>query len=208
MVRRAWMAVALAAVVVAMGCTTSTISAMVCDNGVNGGIGPITEVVDADLTVPSEAECNFGPTGLVNGDVQVEGNVNGNIKVNGGEVTVHGRVDGNIEASTEDMITVTGTVLGNIENEGNGDVLIVEPGSIVAGNIVMAGDGNVTLKLFSKVAGNVKLQGHGNVIVGSSSTVQGNIEKEGDGNVTIQAGGTVAGNVKCGGSGCNLSPAP
>ena len=180
--RRAWMVVALAVVVVAMGCTTGTASAMVCDNGDNGGIGPITGLVDADLTVPSEAECNFGPTGLVNGGIQVEGVVNGNIKVNGGQVTVHGSVDGNIEASTEEMITVTGTVHGNIENEGNGDV-IVEAGG--------------------RIAGNIKLQGHGDVTVKSGSTVAGNIEKEGDGNVTIESGSTVAGNVKCSGSGSN-----
>jgi len=71
--RRACGAVALAVAVVAMGCTTDTASAMVCDNGDNGGIGPITGRVDADQTVPSEAECNFGPTSSLNGDIEVEG---------------------------------------------------------------------------------------------------------------------------------------
>ena len=182
--RRACVAMALAVVVVAIGCTLDTASAMVCDNGDNGGIGPITGHVDANLTVHSNAECTFGPTGSLAGDIEVEGRVNGNIIVNGGEVYVRGSVNGNIEASSNHDITLDGgTIEGNIMMEAEGDVTI-KSGSVVMGNIEMEGDGDVTVK--------------------SDSVVTGNIEKYGTGGVTLAVNSTVKGNVKCSGSGTNL----
>ena len=174
MARRACVAMALAVVVVAIACTTGTASAMVCDNGNNGGIGPITGRVNADLTVPSEDECTFGPTGSLNGAIEVEGKVNGNIKVNGGGVYVRGSVNGNIEASSNHDITVDGgTIEGNIKMEGDGDV-IVKSGSTIRGNIENEGSGRVSLDVDSTVKGNVKCGGsRSNLIEG---TVEGNIE--------------------------------
>ena len=180
-------ALAVAVVVLALGCaantasnTVDTASATVCDNGANGGIGPIAAHVNADVTVPSGRQCKIVAGGVVNGDIEVQGILSGNIKVHGGEVNVHGRVDGNIDAATEGTITALGTVHGNIENEGGGDV-ILEPGGTVAGN--------------------VKLQGNGDVILRSGATVRGNIEIEGGGHVIVEPNSSVRGNVKCGSGG-------
>ena len=188
---KAGVAIALAVVIVAMGCTTDTASrssagrsssnVKVCANDTNGGrIGTITGRVNADVMVPSGSQCNFAPDSVVNGDIEVQGIVSGNIKVNSGKVNVRGRVDGNIEAVTENTITVAGTVHGNIENEGGGDV-VLQPGS--------------------RVAGNIKLQGNGDVSLRARATVDGNIEIEGGGYVTIERNSTVRGNVKCGSAG-------
>ena len=174
LVKRTSVAVALAVLVLALGCSADTVSAMVCDNGDNGGIGPITGPVDAALMVPSEADCTFGPTGSVNGDIEVEGRVNGNIKVNGGEVHVRGSINGNIEASSDHDVTVDGgTIEGNIKMEGDGDVT-VKSGSTVRGNIEKEGTGGVTLDVNSTVRGNVKCGGSGSNRI--QGTVEGNIE--------------------------------
>ena len=167
-------AVALGVIIVAMGCATDTGSATVCDNGDNGGIGPITGPVDDALTVPSEAECTFGPSGSLNGDIEVEGRVNGNIQVNGGTVYVRGSINGNIEASSDHDVTVDGgNIEGNIKMEGDGDVT-VKSGSTVRGNIEKEGTGGVTLDVSSIVAGNVNCGGSGSNRI--EGTVEGNIE--------------------------------
>ncbi len=173
--KRTSVAVALTLLVLALGCSADTVSAMVCNNGDNGGVGPITGPMDAALIVPSEAECTCGPSGSVNGDLEVEGRVNGNIKGSGGAVSnVRGKINGNIEASSNHDVTVDGgTVEGNIKMEGNGDVT-VKSGSTVKGNIEKEGNGDVYIESGSTVAGNVKCGGSGsNRIVGS---VEGNIE--------------------------------
>ena len=172
--KRTSVAVALTLLVLALGCSADTARAMVCNNGDNGGVGPITGPVDAALIVPSEAECTFGPTGSVNGDIEVEGRVNGNIQVSVGAVYVRGNINGNIEASSNHDVTVDGgTVEGNIKMKGNGDVT-VKSGSTVKGNIEKEGNGDVYIESGSTVAGNVKCGGSGsNRIVGR---VEGNIE--------------------------------
>ena len=170
--RRACGVAVLAIVVMAIACTSDARS-IECDNGDKGGIGPITNHVNADVIVPSGAQCDFGVAALVNGDIEVEGSVNGNIKVDGGEVYVRGAVNGNIEASSGSHITVDGgTVEGNIKMEGDGDVT-VKPGSTVAGNIEKEGTGDVTIESGSIVEGNVKCGGSGSNRI--DGTVEGNI---------------------------------
>ncbi len=174
MIRRTGVALALAVLVVALECTADTVSAMVCDNGENDGVGPITGIVNANLTVPSEAECTFGPAGALNGDIEVEGRVNGNIKVDGGAVYVRGSINGHIEASSDHDVTVDGgTIEGNIKIEGDG-VVTVKSGSTIMGNIEKDGTGGVTLDLDSTVEGNVNCGGSGSNRI--EGTVEGNIE--------------------------------
>ena len=174
LVRRTWGIVGLVVLVAALGCTADTVSAKVCDNGDSGGIGPITGQVDTALIVPSEADCTFGPSASLNGDIEVEGRVNGNIQVNDGAVLVRGSINGNIEASSDHDVTVDGgTIEGNIKMEGDGDVT-VKSGSTIEGNIEKEGAGGVTLDVSSTVMGNVNCGGSGsNQIEG---TVEGNIE--------------------------------
>ena len=171
--RRACGVAALTIVVVAIACTSDARS-MECDNGDNGGIGPITNHVNADVIVLSGAQCDFGLEGSVSGDIEVEGSVNGNIQVDGGEVYVRGAVNGNIEASSDSHITVDGgTVEGNIKMEGDGDVTI-RSGSTVRGNVEKEGTGDVIVESGSMVEGNVKCGGSGSNRI--DGTVEGNIE--------------------------------
>ena len=183
----AWMPVAVTVIAAAMGCTTGTASAMVCNN--DDGIGPITERVDANVKIPSGADCTFGPEGLVVGDLEVEGIVKGNIKVNGGTVTIHGTVDGNIEASKSDMITVTGIVHGNIKADSTSRGQIKVDGT-VDGNVIHEGSGAIEINGGS-VGGNIDMKGSGNVAVNDFSTVDGNIKSEGGGSVDVDGSSTV-----------------
>ena len=194
----AWTPVAMTVIAVAMGCAPGTASAMVCDDA--DGIGPITENVNANVTVPSGADCTFGPSGLVDGDIQVEGTVKGNVKVNGGTVTIRGIVDGNIEASESDTITVTGTVDGNIEASVSEMITVT---GAVHGNIKAGPASTAQITVDGTVDGNVVHEGPGAIELNGGS-VGGNVEMKGAGDVTIGSGNTVAGNVICNSSGNNI----
>ncbi len=194
--RQAVLVFALAAAV-SLSCGLGSAKAQVCDDGQNGGIGPIDTAVTADLLVPSDVQCHIGPTGSVAGDILVDGQVSGDLKHRSGEVFLRGRLYGNIEAATDGSIVISGIVRGNIENTGNGNVGIRRGGRI-SGNVKLLGDGDLTLDAGSLVGGDVEMEGTGKVTIGAGSTVDGNIKCGPNGGALKGVvNGTVKGKIEC-----------
>ena len=104
----------------------------------------------------------------------MEGSVNGNIKVDDGEVYVRGAVSGNIEATSDSHIIVDGGIVEGNVKVGGGGAVTVKSGSTVTGNIEKEGTGDVTVESGSTVAGNVKCGSSGSNRI--DGTVLGDIE--------------------------------
>ena len=139
--------------------------------------------VKGDLYLPDGGTIPAGTT--VKGDV-----------IAGGQVEIRGIVNGDVlQTGPGNANVVGGTVKGNIEERGNGWV-IVRDGATVKGNISEWGNGHIHVILGSTVKGDVSEAGGGRVLVRDDGTVvKGDVSELGTGWVRIGRGAYVNGDV-------------
>ena len=138
--------------------------------------------------------------GLMAGPVSADtsstcGSFDGDLELTG-DCDLFGDVDGNIKIKDGTLRILGGSVNGDIEQEGSGDVWVgsFDSGGSVDGNIKEKDDGNVNLGGVSTVNGNVDEEGSGDVNIFAGGVVEGNVSEKDDG--TVNNSGSVEGNVE------------
>jgi hypothetical protein len=154
--------------------------------------------VDGTLTVVYKPPITYRDNQVRTGDfyIRVGDKATGNVTVKDGTLKVEGVVSGNVIQEEQGSVIVNGgSIKGNIDEVGDGDV-IVNHGGNVGGNIAEHGTGSVRVYQASLIKGNVSEAWDGDVVVKDAGTVvTRNVTEAGNGDLVVKNGGVVKVNV-------------